>query len=350
MSGVSSRSWRTVVLLASVAIAIVGCSSSASTAAPSTAAGQSPAGLTTVKYVPDWTSSWPGWVPWVGALEKGWFKEAGIDLQVVLPPTGSDPPKFVGTGKADMATSIGGDLLFAASQGLESTVVASLADRIPEGIACWPDKVKKPEDLYGKTVAIYNFPSAMLYWDFFTKHYKLDTSKIKVVDEGADGVPLALAKTADCIDAAASGELVFFQIKSGVTPTYFVYDESNGVPKIQNSLLSVNKDFLASHPDVVRAWVGVWFKAIHYMQANETQKKEFIDAYVKAYPENDVQAATLGVDAMIKYAYPPYYPDQKDGWISPDGWTSLYQILIDSKQIETPIDNPTHLISNDYLP
>jgi ABC-type nitrate/sulfonate/bicarbonate transport system substrate-binding protein len=283
-------------------------------------------------------------------MAKGWFKDAGIDLQIQLPPTGSAPPKIVGTGRADMGVSIGGDILFAASQGVESTVVASLADGIPEGIACWPNEVKTPEDLYGKTVAIYNFPSAHLYWDYFTKFHHLDASKIKVVDEGADGVPLVLSKKADCMDAAASGELVNFQLKANVDPTYFVYDASNGVPKIQNSLLSVNDDFLKSNPQVVTDWIKVWFKALNYMKSSPAHMKEFVDDYVKAYPENDLAATTLGVKQMIKYAYVKYYPSKPDGWISPKGWNSLYETLVAQKQIENPITAPAHLISDQYLP
>ena len=327
-----------------LALLLGACALTGSSASPSAGA------VTKVKVVPDWTSAWVGWVPWVGAEKKGWFDEAGIDMEIVLPPGGSDPPRLVSTGAGDLAVSIGGDLLFAASQGLESTAVASLADRIPEGIACWADEVTKPEDLYGKTVAIYNFPSAQLYWKFFTEHHKLDTSKIEVVDEGNDGVPLILSGTVDCIDAAASGELVSMELESGRKATYFIYDDSNGVPKIQNSILSANKDFLAKNPDVVKAWIGVWFRAVDYMLENEQNLQEFVDAYIEAYPENEEEPTKTGIQQMVKYAYPPYYPDQPQGWISPEGWTALHDILVDTKQIEAAIEDPTHLISNDHLP
>ena len=85
------------------------------------------------------------------------------------------------------------------------------------------------------------------------------------------------------------------------------------------------------------------------MLASSANSDEFAQDYVAAYPENDIKSAKLGVAAMVKYAYVPYFPGKPQGWISPQGWSDTAGILLNSKQIEAPIDNPAQYMSNDYL-
>src|SRR5256886_6694002 len=56
------------------------------------------------------------WVPWVVAQQKGWYKQSGIDLKVIPPPTVADTIKFVGTGRADIGFTTILDVIFARSE------------------------------------------------------------------------------------------------------------------------------------------------------------------------------------------------------------------------------------------
>lgn len=310
----------------------------------------SSAELVSVKFVPDWNNSWVGWIPWVGAWKMGWFEEAGIDLEVVLPPTGSDPPKFIGAGTVDLGYTIGADLLFAASQGLDFKVISGLSDQIPQGIACWADEVSAPQDLYGKTVAIYDFPSSGLFWDFFVDFHDLDLSQITVVSEGQNTTPLAVSGAVDCIDAAASGELVQMQLEAEREATYFLYDASNGIPRLQNSLLAVYPAFAEAHPEVVEAFIATWFRGVSYMFESEANTQEFIDLYVEAYPENDREATVLGWDAMKTYAYPRYFPEKPEGYVSAEFFASLADILAEAGMLEQPVEDAASYVTNQYVP
>ena len=351
--------WRALIaLVLTVVMAAAACGDSDDAATTTAAAGTAAAPETTtgsaelvsMTFVPDWNASWPGWIPWVGALEKGWFEEAGVDVEVVLPPTGSDPPRFIATGTVDIGYTIGADLLFAASQGLDFEVISGLSDNIPQGIACWADEVSVPEDLYGKTVAIYDFPSSGLFWDFFVEFHGLDASQITVVSEGQNTTPLVVSGTVDCIDAAASGELVSMQQESGREAVYFLYDNSNGIPQLQNSLLAVHPPFAAEHPEAVEAFIAAWFRGVEYMFESEANTDEFIDIFVEAYPENTVEASRLGWEAMKTYAYPRYFPEKPQGYVSPVLFSDLAEILGGAGMLETAVENAASYVTNEYVP
>jgi ABC-type nitrate/sulfonate/bicarbonate transport system substrate-binding protein len=340
-----------LILVFGASAAACGDDDTATTTSTSTIASSTTGSdLVQVKFVPDWNNSWVGWIPWVGALEKGWFEEAGIDLQVVLPPTGSDPPKFIGTGTVDLGYTIGADLLFAASQGLDFKVISGLSDQIPQGIGCWADEVTVPQDLYGKTVAVYDFPSSGLFWGFFVDFHDLDLDQITVVSEGQNTTPLIVSGAVDCIDAAASGELVQMQQEAGREATYFIYDNSNGIPKLQNSLLAVYPPFAEANPEVVEAFIATWFRAVDHMFESQANTDEFIDIFVAAYPENNREATVLGWEAMGTYAYPRYFPEKPEGYVSAELLANLAAILAEAGMLERPLDDAASYVTNEYVP
>lgn len=351
----ASRTLRIVALLL-IAVVAIGCTSegggstSSTVGGSDTTSGEGPAELVAVSFVPDWNSAWVGWIPWVGALEKGWFEEVGISVDVVLPPTGSDPPRFIGSGTVDIGYTIGADLLFAASQGLEFEVIASLSDNIPQGIACWADEVTVPTDIHGKTVAIYDFPSSGLFWDFFVAHHDLDLNQIEVVAEGQNTTPLVVSGVVDCIDAAASGELVSMELESGRDATYFLYDNSNGIPKLQNSLLAVNPAFAEANPEAVEGFIATWFRAVDHMFESEANTEEFIDLFIAAYPEMEREATVLGWAAMGTYAYPRYFPEKPSGYVSAELFTDLAATLLEAGLLEGEVSDPGSYVTNQYIP
>jgi ABC-type nitrate/sulfonate/bicarbonate transport system substrate-binding protein len=199
-------------------------------------------------------------------------------------------------------------------------------------------------------VGIYDFPSSGLFWDIFVAHHGLDKSRIDVVTEGQNTTPLVVSDRVDCIDAAASGEFVQMELETGRKATYFLYDNSNGIPKLQNSLAAVHTQFAEEHPDAVEAFIRVWFRAVDYMFASERNTQEFIDLYLQAYPENDRKATELGWEAMKTYAYPRYFPDEPQGYVSSEYFSNLADVLADGGVLESAVENPASFVTNEYVP
>src|SRR5262249_8125195 len=104
-------------------------------------------------------------IPWVVAMDKRWYQDAGLDVKYVCPATPADPARFIGIGRADVTVSYTPDLLTAASKGLKVKALASVFDRNVVGIMVWKDSgITSPKQLEGHTIAIYDFPMAKLNW------------------------------------------------------------------------------------------------------------------------------------------------------------------------------------------
>jgi NitT/TauT family transport system substrate-binding protein len=152
-----------LALASAAAIAIAGCGSSSSDSGTSSggSSGSSSGKLTTMKVgIVGLTADAPLYI----ANEKGWFKEAGLDVQ----------PTTVGSGAASLAAAVGGSnqigtgnllsLVQAVAKGLQLQAIApaneaavSASDRAHATSAIMvpaDSPIKTPADLAGKTIAV----------------------------------------------------------------------------------------------------------------------------------------------------------------------------------------------------
>jgi NitT/TauT family transport system substrate-binding protein len=64
-------------------------------------------------------SDWPGWVAWEIAIQKNWFKEAGVDVQFMWYDYTPSMDAY-STGKADAVCMTNGDALVTGATGKPS--------------------------------------------------------------------------------------------------------------------------------------------------------------------------------------------------------------------------------------
>jgi NitT/TauT family transport system substrate-binding protein len=67
-------------------------------------------------------SDWPGWVAWQVAIEKNWFKEAGVDVRFEWFDYSASLDAFA-AGKIDAVTMTNGDALVTGAGGAKSVMV-----------------------------------------------------------------------------------------------------------------------------------------------------------------------------------------------------------------------------------
>ena len=73
----------------------------------------------------DWFIN-PDHGPIIIASEKGIFKDAGLEIEIIPPANPADPPKLVAAGKADIAISYQPQLHMQVHEGLPVTRVGTL--------------------------------------------------------------------------------------------------------------------------------------------------------------------------------------------------------------------------------
>ena len=93
------------------------------------------------------------------ALERGYYRDAGIDLRVQEPSASTDAPKLLEAGRAEFAILDIHDLGLARERGLDVVGIAPIVQRPLAAVLVDATAVRRPRDLEGRTVGVTGLPS-----------------------------------------------------------------------------------------------------------------------------------------------------------------------------------------------
>src|SRR5450830_1278951 len=137
-------------------------------------------------------SDWPGWVAWQVAIDKGWFKEAGVDVQFEWFDYVASMDAFT-AGKIDGVTVTNGDALVTGSGGAKNVMILLTDYSNGNDMIVGKPGVKSLKDLKGKKVGLESgFVEHLLLLDALQKN-GMKESDITIVNTKINDTPQALA-------------------------------------------------------------------------------------------------------------------------------------------------------------
>jgi putative hydroxymethylpyrimidine transport system substrate-binding protein len=268
-----------VVVLCALA-AFGGGSSSASTGS---------AKLTKIRMVQEWPVADGFWIPWIVARDKGWYKQAGIDLQIIPPPTVADTVKFLGTGRAELGFTTILDVIFAKEQGAPIVSVGAYSQSNNWGLIGRQGEKFTVKSMKGKTIGIYNDAWTKAQLSIMLKSAGLGLKDVKMVAAASDVVPLLLAKKVDVATGVTNAEASEVRTVGKQKP-FMLLAKDYGVPNSPIWLVGANTDWAKKNPQVLKTWFKVTKRALAWSIANPV---DAVKMFEKAYPKAESFAYAL---------------------------------------------------------
>ena len=215
----------------------------------------------------DWFVN-PDHAPLIIAQEKGFFKDAGLDVELVAPADPSLPPKLVAAGKADLAVSYQPQLHVQVGQGLPLIRIGTLVSTPLNSLVVLADgPIKKISDLKGKKVgfSVGGFEDALLQ-TMLVRH-GLTLKDVELINVNFSLSPALIAGKVDAV-IGAFRNFELNQMDIIKRPGRAFYPEEEGVPAYDELIVVAKKDkandpryrrflnaienavtFLINHPD-----------------------------------------------------------------------------------------------------
>lgn len=191
----------------------------------------------------DWFVN-PDHAPLVVAQEKGYFSDAGLDVNLVAPADPNDPPKLVAAGKADLAVSYQPQLHVQVGQGLPLVRVGTLvATPLNSLVVLASGPVKSIADLKGRKVgfSVGGFEDAIL--GAMVEKHGLKLKDVELVNVNFSLSPSLVSGQVDAvIGAFRNFELNQMEIAGHAGRAF--YPEENGVPAYDELILVANRSSL----------------------------------------------------------------------------------------------------------
>jgi putative hydroxymethylpyrimidine transport system substrate-binding protein len=186
------------------------------------------------------------------AAERGWFADAGLDLELRPPGESTDAPKLLEAGRTEFAVLDINDWGIAGERGLDVVPVAALV-QVPLAAVIAGDReaVRRPRDLEGLTVGVTGLPSDDAVLDAIVAADGGDPTAVERATIGFDSVPALAAGRVDAATAFWNAEGVALR-ELGVPTREFRVGEEAGKP-FPELIVVATRELVDSDPEMVDA-------------------------------------------------------------------------------------------------
>ena len=191
----------------------------------------------------DWFIN-PDHGPLFVALERGYFSERGLEVELIEPADPNDPPKLVAAGRADIAISYQPQLHLQVNEGLPVVRIGTLISTPLNSLVVLADgPINSIADLRGKKIgfSVGGFEDAILA--AMLEKYGLSLDDVELINVNFSLSPSLMAGQVDAvIGAFRNFELNQMDIVG--RPGRAFYVEEEGVPSYDELILLANRDRL----------------------------------------------------------------------------------------------------------
>jgi putative hydroxymethylpyrimidine transport system substrate-binding protein len=278
------------------------------------------------------------------ALDRGFFKHAGLDVQPQVPSDPSAPIKEVAAGRADLAVSYEPEVLLAQDKGLDVEAVAAVVNQPLTSLISLPKAgIASAADLNGKTVGTAGIPYQSDYLQTILQTAGLPTSAAQEVNVGLSLLPAVIGGRVDAILGGFRNiEGVDLQ-QRGLDPRIVPVDQL-GVPTYDELVLVARRSTVDDHPQAIHSFIAALDEGTTYAIGHP---QEAANAVLAAGKGLDAMQTRAEVDATLPLLAPaqgrPY------GYLDPDQWREYAQWMAEHDLISSA--PPTSdVLTNELLP
>ncbi len=232
-------------------------------------------------------SDWPGWTALEIASQKGWFKEAGVDVELLWFEYGPSMEAFT-AGKCDAVTVTNGDALVTGANGAKNVMILMTDFSNGNDMIVANPGIASIKDLKGKKVAIeIGFVEHLLLLNGLKKA-GLTEKDVELVPTPTNQTPQVLASGQ--VDAIGAWQPNSGAALKAVPGSKAIYSSANEPGLIYDAVVVSPQSLATRRGDWVK-FVAVWDKVVAYIRDPATRE----DAI-------KIMAARAGVDAK-EYAH-----------------------------------------------
>jgi NitT/TauT family transport system substrate-binding protein len=249
------------------------------------------------------------------ALKKGYYKEEGIDLNVLRGAGSADSAKKIDLKQADIGISDAPTVITAITKGADLRMVAVVFDKAGNNVFFKKSaNIQSPKDLVGRKIAVPPADSHRVLWPAFAAINKLDPAGVTLVNIKPEGKQAIVA--AGEVDAS-------FDLYT----SYAIWEKVLGKGNVGNLLWAdyglpiyghtyfVNSESIKKNPKMIERFLRATHKGWRDAQVNPA---ESIDSMAAAVPGLDRDALLGTMPQIMDLCITDRSRKNGIGWIEPE--------------------------------
>lgn len=206
------------------------------------------------------------------AIEKGYFKEEGLNVNIKFPSNPTDPLALPAAGKATVGIYYQPDVIISrANEKVPVKSIGSIVQSPLNVIISLKEKgINSPKDLSGKTVGFSGNPLNVEYVKTMVKEDGGNPETVKIIDVGFELLSAMITKKVD----ATTGGLINHEVPvmkyEGHDVNYF--DPSKyGVPNYYELLFVTSDNTIKEKPETLKKFMRACKKGFNFTKENPNE-------------------------------------------------------------------------------
>ena len=279
--------------------------------------------------------------PLYAAIEKGYFKDAGIEVEFDY-SFETDGVKLVGAGELPFAVVSGEQVLLARAQGVPVTYVAAWYQQYPISVVSKRDAgIASPQDLKGRKIGLpglfganYVGLRALLFSAGLTE------SDVELEAVGFNQVEVLATDQQQVVVGYAANEPIQLKAQGFDVTELRVADY---LQLASNGIIASEK-VIAEDPQLVSAFVGAFLKGLKYTIENPDDAYALSATHIPNFVDLDevVQKEVLATSSEMWKA-------ERLGYSDPQAWGNMQDILLEMDLITEKLDL-NKAFTNQFVP
>lgn len=326
-----------IYLISSIFIVVLaGCSND--TESPST---KDQDALTPVSFVLDWTPNTNHTGIYV-AKEKGYFKEQGLDVEILLPgEVGST--QLIATGNADFGISYQEGLMMARSENMPIVSVAAIIQHNTAGYASPAEYgILEPKDFEGKVFGALGSDLEKAMMDTLMKENGADVSKVEFKNIGDADYFVAVERDVDFSLVYQGWTGIEGELRNKDLNMVYLKDFSEALD-FYTPIIATNEKQIEKNPELVEKFIHAAVKGYEFAIENPDEAAQIL---IDQEPDLDpdlVLKSQQWLSTQYQDDAPQFGIQEELRWQKVNDFMSEHDILKEALNIK-------EAFTNDFLP
>ena len=234
------------------------------------------------------------------AIEKGYYKDADLEVKVVRGQGSVDAIRQVGANNAIVGFADAGSLVLArGNDQIPVKLVSIVYARPPQAIFCREDSgFRQPKDLEGASIANPAGGATVDMFPIYARAAGFDAGKVKWIVAGSDALPGLLAgNRVPCVGQFTVGEPLLRRQAAPAKLVRFAFADA-GVSFYGNGIIATDTT-IATRPDIVRRFVAATIRGMQDAFADPEEAGRIMNKY---HPTVDAVVAKGETEAVAELA------------------------------------------------
>ena len=219
------------------------------------------------------------------ALDKGWYAEEGLDVEIVEPAEGSTLVQVVAAGQADFGISYQEEVSHARAQDIPIVSVAAIIQHNTSGFASPADRnIHRPKDFEGKRYGSWGSPIERAVLDVLMSCDGGDVNEVDFIDIGWADFFTVVQRDVDFAWIFYAWTGIQAELRDMPLDTVLLSDWAECVPDYYTPTIITGEQNVSDKPDLVGNFMTATSRGYDFAIQDPAEAAEILLKYA---PESD---------------------------------------------------------------